>query len=256
MKKICKFCGQEKQLIKAHIIPRHFHLNYENETFAAINAKTGGWKQCKTGTYDKNILCSECDNNILGKFDDEAYRILLNDIYNFAEYKYNQNILYHLTENDFDYTLFRNFFISVLWRASISKTEEFSNVYLGPYEDIALKIMQNKIDNDKLFKVLIFKYPKGLENNAIVHLSKVKAKHETYCLSMTGYLILIFINGKNIPLNYIKYYGAFFLNSKNLYILESPDFYKKHCQHIYDLRDSSKKLISYLQKKYDKLGHI
>jgi len=180
----------------------------------------------------------------------------LNDIYNFAEYKYNQNILYHLTENDFDYTLFRNFFISVLWRASISKTEEFSNVNLGPYEDIALKIMQNKLDNDELFKVLIFKYPKGLENNAVEHLSKVKAKHETYCLSMAGYLILIFINGKNIPLDYIKYYGAFFLNSKNLYILESPDFYKKHCQHIYDLRSSTKKLIAYLQKKYDKFGHI
>ena len=73
---------------------------------------------------------------------------------------------------------------------------------------------------------------------------------------MAGYLILIFINGKNIPLDYIKYYGAFFLNSKNLYILESPDFYKKHCQHIYDLRGSTKKLIAYLQKKYDKLGHI
>lgn len=45
-------------------------------------------------------------------------------------------------------------------------------------------------------------------------------------------------------LNYIKYYGAFFLNSKNLYILESPDFYKKHCQHIYDL-----KMISIFLKK-------
>ena len=45
MQNICKFCGQEKQLIKAHIIPRHFYLNYENETFAAINAKTGDWKQ-------------------------------------------------------------------------------------------------------------------------------------------------------------------------------------------------------------------
>lgn len=36
---ICKFCGQEKKLIKAHIIPIHFYLNYENETFAAFNAK-------------------------------------------------------------------------------------------------------------------------------------------------------------------------------------------------------------------------
>lgn len=29
---ICKFCGQEKKLIKAHIIPRHSYLNYKNET--------------------------------------------------------------------------------------------------------------------------------------------------------------------------------------------------------------------------------
>lgn len=56
MKNICKFCGKEKQLIRAHIIPRHFHLNYENETYVAINAQTGNWKQCKTVTYDKNIL--------------------------------------------------------------------------------------------------------------------------------------------------------------------------------------------------------
>ena len=126
----CKFCNQEKKLIKAHIIPRHFYLNYENETYAAINSKTGNWKPCKTGTYDKNILCADCDGAIIKRFEDEAYRILLNDIYNFAEYKYNQNILYHLTEKDFDYMLFRKFFISVLWRASISKAEDFSNINL------------------------------------------------------------------------------------------------------------------------------
>ena len=254
--KICKFCGQEKKLIKAHIIPRHFYLNYENETFAAINAKTGEWKQCKTGTYDKNILCSDCDNDILRKFEQEAYRILLTDIYNHAEYKYNQNILYHLMEKDFDYTLFRKFFISVLWRASISQLEEYSNIDLGPYENIALNILKNKMNDEKLFKVLIFKYPQGLDNNSIVYLLKAKTKHEIYCLSMAGYFILIFINEKNIPYDFRKYYGEFFLNNKNLYILESPDFYNKHCQQIYHLKDSSKKLLAYLQKKYDKLGHI
>jgi hypothetical protein len=121
---ICRFCGQEKELIRAHIIPRHFYLNYEHKTFAAINTQTGNWKQCKTGTYYSNILCSDCDGTIIKLFEDEAYRILLNDIY------------------------IRKFFISVLWRASISKTDEFSNINLGPYEDIALKILKDEIEKD------------------------------------------------------------------------------------------------------------
>ena len=122
---ICKFCGKEKKLIKVHIIPRHFHLNYENETYAAINSKTGNWKPCKTGTYDKNILCADCDGTIIKRFEDEAYRILLNDIYNFAEYKYNQNILYHLTENDFDYMLFRKFFYICIMESLYLKSRRF-----------------------------------------------------------------------------------------------------------------------------------
>lgn len=55
--------------------------------------------------------------------------------------------------------LFRKFFISVLWRASISKAEDFSNINLGPYEDIALKILESDIEKDNLFKILIFKFP-------------------------------------------------------------------------------------------------
>ena len=55
-------------------------------------------------------------------------------------------------EKDFDYTLFRKFFISVLWRASISQLEEYSNIDLGPYENIALNILKN---NDIIYYIYI-----------------------------------------------------------------------------------------------------
>ena len=87
------------------------------------------------------------------------------------------------------------FFISVLWRASILKTQDFSNINLGQYEDIALKILKGEIEKDNLFKILIFKFPRNMDNT-IVHLSKIKIKHKTYCLCMTGYYIYIFINKK------------------------------------------------------------
>ena len=152
--------------------------------------------------------------------------------------------------------LFRKFFISVLWRASISKAEDFSNINLGPYEDIALKILESDIEKDNLFKILIFKFPRNMDNNSIVHLSKIKIKHETYCLCMAGYYIYIFINEKNIPFDVIKYYGEFFLRKENLYIPESPIFYQKHCEHLSTIWASSGKLYSYLKKKFDKCGYI
>ena len=57
---------------------------------------------------------------------------------------------------------------------------------------------------------------------------------------------------------YVKLPKGFYINTPvGKY---NPDwaiaFNEGEVKHIYDLRDSSKKLISYLQKKYDKLGHI
>ena len=253
---ICKFCGQEKKLIKAHIIPRNFYLNYKEETFAAINTITGDWKQCKMGAYDKSILCAKCDGTIIKLFEDEAYRILLRDIYNFQEYRFPNYIQYHMKSNDFNYSLFKKFFISVLWRASVSKIEEFANINLGPYEDIALKILKGELEKDNLFKILIFKFPQNMDNNLVVYLSMLNTKRESYCLSMAGYLIFIFLHEKHIPFDFIKYYGSWFLNKKNLFVIESPDFYKKHCEHLRIARASSGKLYSYLKNKYDRLGNI
>ena len=83
----CKFCGQEKKLIKAHIIPKKFYLNIKNDRFSYINVETMECKHTQMGAYDQNILCTECDNHILGEYDKEGYRVLFGD---FNKYKYYQ----------------------------------------------------------------------------------------------------------------------------------------------------------------------
>ncbi len=84
MKK-CKFCGQEKKLIDAHIIPKNFYLMRKKDRYLCINSKTCKYIIQQKGGYDSNILCGDCDNHILGEFDKEGYRILLGD---FSKYKY------------------------------------------------------------------------------------------------------------------------------------------------------------------------
>lgn len=73
---VCKFCGQEKKLIKAHIIPKKFYLGLKDDRYLCINSQNCKYMIQQQGGYDSNILCEDCDNHILGEFDKEGYRIL------------------------------------------------------------------------------------------------------------------------------------------------------------------------------------
>ena len=61
-----------------------------------MNVETMKCKHTQMGAYDQNILCTECDNNILGEYDKEGYRVLFGD---FNNYKYHQ-----LNKNERTYT--------------------------------------------------------------------------------------------------------------------------------------------------------
>ncbi len=115
----CKFCGEEKNLIKAHIIPRNFYVGRRTEKYRSVDTQTGKWTHCQSGIYDKSILCSNCDGKILKLFDDEAYRVLLNSEYVHPIQENLSSKLFEFRANQFNYKLLRKFFISVLWRASV-----------------------------------------------------------------------------------------------------------------------------------------
>lgn len=62
---ICNFCNKEEKLIKSHIIPKKFYTNrlkFSNKDFlwCADPDKTHD-KRNRTGIYDENILCGNCD---------------------------------------------------------------------------------------------------------------------------------------------------------------------------------------------------
>ena len=72
---VCKFCGQEKKLIKAHIIPKKFYLGLKGDRYLCINSQNCKYMIQQQGGYDSNILCGDCDNHILGEFDKEGYQV-------------------------------------------------------------------------------------------------------------------------------------------------------------------------------------
>ena len=101
-----------------------------------------------TGFYDSNILCKECDNEIIGKL--ESYsRIVLRggkgkpESYPRIERKINQLNQKYLHLINIDYTKFKLFLLSIIWRASISKQKISESVNLGAHEKIIGEMIYN-----------------------------------------------------------------------------------------------------------------
>ncbi len=109
---VCKFCGQKKKLIGAHIIPKHFYLNYKNEDYQLLDPFNCKCNAQQSGAKDKTILCSDCDNKIIGKFDDEGYKVLLQKIPQNLVYQdfSHQNLLILINQNFFHHDRQLNLF--------------------------------------------------------------------------------------------------------------------------------------------------
>ncbi len=222
---VCKFCNQEKKLIKAHIIPKNFYLARKDARYLLINSKTGKYAYKQNGGYDSNILCKDCDNHILGEFDKEGYRVLFGD---FNKYKYIQTYpqgkIYQLNSYNFNYVNLRNFFISILWRASVSQLEEWSNINLGGYERKAFDILKGKREYPELFKILIYKNSYTEDINEEVLIAKGKtSKYKKYIIQMAGYRIEVMVDSTRITNKYKLQYETYFLNPMYACIIETPE---------------------------------
>ena len=148
---ICKFCNEEKELIKSHIIPKSFYrLKQHDNRFSAITTSDNSVDLVHYQNGLKEyLMCSDCDGR-LGILDAYAGKILFQEICKHPFKTVNSIKTYLLKNCEFDYYKLRKFFISLAWRASISS--EFNNFSLGKYEDIALKILKDEMsDNTDLF---------------------------------------------------------------------------------------------------------
>jgi len=178
-KGLCRFCGEDKNLIKAHVVPEPFY-NYflspdEKNKLIIVDKRSPYTNKSPIGCYDHQILCKECDGEF-GLYDEEAIKLLLSDL---APYKREE--AYIVPPEKYNYQKLKLFFISMLWRASISSNQSFEHVKLGDKcEKLAQAILcEPKLDRDDLFPVFIFKL-KRMQNSPI---QKVFIDPIPYCLA-------------------------------------------------------------------------
>lgn len=189
---VCKFCGQNKEIIKSHIIPKSFYQLKKQERYEGIDPNRLFLDKVHSQNGHKEpLLCKECDNK-LGYLDHYAYRFLFDEV---PQLHFNETLLpgiftAHLDAREFNYNNLKRFFISLVWRASICQLIPSS---LGPYEKTALKILKNEMnDSETLFVPLIYRK----ENNHVIDCiigiyERNFAGYNQFCFRFPNYDVMI-----------------------------------------------------------------
>jgi len=139
----CRFCDQDKPAIaKAHIIPRSFFKsvrgkgNYSVEMRASEKAVKEKFQQA--GNYDDGILCEECERKF-SQYDAHGHSVFTKVFEEPKIYRDPAGIARAYLLQDVDFRLLKLFVLSVLWRASVSSLDFFSNVDLGERHEDKMK---------------------------------------------------------------------------------------------------------------------
>ncbi len=220
-KGICKYCGQERELIKSHIIPKALYQFDKLGGVVGINEKEQ--KLDKNPAFQNGInmpiLCKECDN-MLGKLDGYINRVLNGAVPKLQEYEYiDGSKCWKLSADKFDIQKIRKFFISLIWRFSVI---DIKPLPLGKFSDIALQILKGeKPDNENLFLPLIYKRKTGGGVDTFTAAYRIKYLNKwAYDIRFPGYEIVIIINTENSSNKQMMESHKKLFNRKQILIVE------------------------------------
>jgi hypothetical protein len=201
---ICRLCLKEKKLIDAHIIPKFMFngMKDEKNSFLEVvhnlDTNISKVKRTQKEDYDKNILCGDCDNKILGAiYEDYAKKsfyggeisdteiepecINYKNPHDGAEYSVCKNI---------DYGKMKLFLLSLLWRASITDRPTFKDVNIGEKheERIRKMIFESIIPGELEYPIIMTSFMRTDHDlkNFIGQPKRIKMKS-----GLNGYIFLI-----------------------------------------------------------------
>lgn len=199
----CLLCERNVALINAHIIPKCIFSAVKQGNQHAVILKPGNSKFTETtqsGFSDRKILCKDCDGKI-GSLDDYANKI-------FGKKPDESTIIIDLNGGRLGYHLpfieldkIKRFMLSILYRASISSVDFFSNISLGPYEEKIKNILNS---NDPLpeddWEIVVIRYNDAPFHEVIYPSYSFKLDNgiRVYAVNIPHYKIIIKVDKRKL----------------------------------------------------------
>jgi len=154
-----------------------------------ISSNKGIYPQrSQTGIYDSNIVTKEGEA-ILQLLDDYACDLLIKNVSSAKPIFDNEA----LQIDNYDYHKLKLFFLSVLWRASVSQNQFFKKVSLGIHEEIIRKaLLIHDSGNSDFYSVVLSIFDKSRDK--VPTLSPEKSRFDginCYKLYLSNFSVLV-----------------------------------------------------------------
>lgn len=159
-------------------------------------------KKPSSGEYESGILCQECDNSILGSYETYGHNVIYGGTFKQGKKPICHNTveadLTILNCRNIDYSKLKLFYLSLLWRASISSRPMFKAVDLGTKYTDRIRQMLHTQDpgKDTEFVIVAFTWVKDKSASKDMLLSprlfKIGYKY-MYVLPISGFFYFIYI---------------------------------------------------------------
>lgn len=153
----CRLCDISNNFGKSHVIPEAFFRARHADAGPKYMVADGQYpKKAPVGVYDSAILCQGCERKF-GWLDDYGAEVLINrfDELFVPVREQNSIVARRSVPGKVDQERLLRFFVSVLWRASISTNSYYRRVRLGPYESLAAKAVDPDVALDSAFAVAL-----------------------------------------------------------------------------------------------------
>jgi hypothetical protein len=191
---ICRGCGIEKKLIKAHIIPESFFRGLrDGQKAPKILSTTEGIhpKKAPIGVYDMGILCNDCEQ-IFKTLDDYGCHILINKESELETLNHDGQVVGYRIK-DVDTSRLKLFFLSILWRASISTHHFYSKVALNSLEEKAKNLVwQSDSGGIHDFSFVLARFDgEGVDRTILDPCQQIWFDVKYYMFYLYGYILYI-----------------------------------------------------------------
>lgn len=197
----CKLTSAEGKGIKAHIIPKSFCAIDSNErklTKIFTNAKGHYTERSPLGIYDNGIVTEEGER-VFSVWDDYAAELLIERKSSFEPLIHHGEVVAFQIPR-YEYKKLKLFFLSVLWRASVSTKPFFKNVGLGPHEaKIKEALLESNPKDSDWFSVSIAKWSGHPEGAGMMNPYRTRFEGLNYYVVYLGHYIAYYKVDKRIP---------------------------------------------------------
>lgn len=202
--KPCRLCLQPHKLCRSHIVPEFLYQILYDDVHRYIeltDVRKGVAKQPQKG-HREHLLCSGCEGTI-NRFEKHARRLFVDELPPLIPRS--KRIRQHLR---IDYSPAKLFFLSVLWRASVSSLPIFKHVILGPHEE-KIRAMLEGGDAGGVLEYPVAVYSLFMDGE---HFREFMAEptymrvegRRCYRLVLMGFVVLIYVDKVPIRGAYVR----------------------------------------------------